>query len=615
MDPRARLARIGRFVAQRVDSWANTLTGVGTATGKTNIAFAPNQSELLSLADCENLYNFDGVAARICDAVPVNALRGGFSVSTGDAEVETAIAATVDDLNVPELATRAWTWGRTYGGGALFLGIDDGLSTEEPVDEARIRALRWMVDVDRRDLYPLTWESNPGSPRFGQPDTYRLTRMGGTATETVTVHHTRVVRFEGITPTRRRRLMLQGWGESVLQRAYLELQAMRGAFAAAGVLVQEASQGVLKIKDLMDLMAADTDDTIRRRLALMDESRSVARSLLLDADGESYERVDTGALTGVADIMDRMVLLLSAVTGIPVTILMGKSPAGLNATGESDMRAWYDAVASEREKMLRSRLERVVRLLLLSREGPTRGQEPQGWRVKFPSLWQPTPSEEEDLRGKVATRDVQYIQAGVLTPEEVAVSRFRQEGWSAETTVDLDARRAAMEADDAAAAQHAAEGAPAPGTAEDPTGGAAAPGAPAVGQDDGAAEAEDGADVARGDAVPEKYAHIGFTPPKGAQEAAARALEVRAGKPESQRGMTDVGIARARDLSSGSRLSPDTVRRMLNFFTRHEGDKAGETWDEQGPGWQAWQGWGGDAGHAWARKVVAQMEAADKDEG
>jgi hypothetical protein len=111
-----------------------------------------------------------------------------------------------------------------------------------------------------------------------------------------------------------------------------------------------------------------------------------------------------------------------------------------------------------------------------------------------------------------------------------------------------------------------------------------------------------------------KYEGIDFTPPEGAREAAKRALDVRETKPPSQRGMTPVGIARARDLINGVKLSPDTVKRMLNFLTRHEVDKKGATWDEQGKGWQAWNGWGGDAGYAWARKVVGQMEAMDKKE-
>jgi lambda family phage portal protein len=111
-----------------------------------------------------------------------------------------------------------------------------------------------------------------------------------------------------------------------------------------------------------------------------------------------------------------------------------------------------------------------------------------------------------------------------------------------------------------------------------------------------------------------KYDGIDFTPPQGARDAAERALDVREAKPSSQRGMTPVGIARARDLQNGVKMSPDTIRRMKAFFDRHEVDKKGATWDEQGKGWQAWNGWGGDAGYAWARKVVGQMEARDKKE-
>ena len=112
-------------------------------------------------------------------------------------------------------------------------------------------------------------------------------------------------------------------------------------------------------------------------------------------------------------------------------------------------------------------------------------------------------------------------------------------------------------------------------------------------------------------AVPKKYSHISFKPPQSAQTAAARALKKRAEKPPSQRGMTPVGLARARDLANGRELSPETVRRMLAYFTRHEVDKKGSTWDEYGKGRQAWDGWGGDAGFAFARKVVKQMNAAD----
>lgn len=109
-----------------------------------------------------------------------------------------------------------------------------------------------------------------------------------------------------------------------------------------------------------------------------------------------------------------------------------------------------------------------------------------------------------------------------------------------------------------------------------------------------------------------KYDAIDFSPPAGVRAAAERSLKVRAGKPASQRGMTAVGVARARDLANGRKVSPATARRMKAFFDRHEVDKKGSTWDEQGKGWQAWQGWGGDAGYSWAKKLVRQLNAADQ---
>ena len=112
-------------------------------------------------------------------------------------------------------------------------------------------------------------------------------------------------------------------------------------------------------------------------------------------------------------------------------------------------------------------------------------------------------------------------------------------------------------------------------------------------------------------AIPKKYDHIDFVPPKGVQDAAKRGLEIRKTKPPSQRGGTEVGLARGRDLANGVQLSPETVKRMLAYFTRHEVDKKGSTWKDQGKGYQAWLLWGGDPGFSWSRKVVKQMKAAD----
>ena len=98
-----------------------------------------------------------------------------------------------------------------------------------------------------------------------------------------------------------------------------------------------------------------------------------------------------------------------------------------------------------------------------------------------------------------------------------------------------------------------------------------------------------------------------YTPTTEMANNAEKALKARESKPDSQKGMTPVGLARARDLINRRPLSEETVRRMKAYFDRHEIDKQGATWNEQGKGWQAWNGWGGDAGRAWANRIVAQL--------
>jgi len=109
------------------------------------------------------------------------------------------------------------------------------------------------------------------------------------------------------------------------------------------------------------------------------------------------------------------------------------------------------------------------------------------------------------------------------------------------------------------------------------------------------------------------YDGIDFTPPAGVREEAARALAWRR---EFGRGGTEVGIARARDLSNGVKISPDTARRMVSFFARHEVDNQGEGFSPGEPGFPsngriAHGLWGGDPGKVWSEKLARQMDARE----
>jgi hypothetical protein len=102
-----------------------------------------------------------------------------------------------------------------------------------------------------------------------------------------------------------------------------------------------------------------------------------------------------------------------------------------------------------------------------------------------------------------------------------------------------------------------------------------------------------------------------YTPPATVADNARMALEVRAEKPPSQRGMTSIGIARASQLANRRPVSIDTIERMVAYFDRHEVDKDGATWSEQGKGWQAWMGWGGDEGRAWANQIMKEYDMSE----
>lgn len=436
------LSRIAAAAA-RMDSWLNVITGVGGTSSKVG-AFTFSEGAQLPDDVLRALYEQDGFAAAIVDCVPDEALRQGFSVTTGDEAQDKALAAAHTRLGSREKLNEGWAWGRLYGGGSLFVGADDGRDPSEPLDLKSVRSVRFLTVLEARDLTPSQWVTDPLDPHFGDVAVYSLTRSGGGGgNDSREVHASRLIRFYGARTTQRRRAQLGGWGVSELQRVYDKLLAFNATFAAVGELLQDGSQGVFKVKGLWDLLAQDKKGELKTRLEMLDLSKSVAKSILVDAEDEDYQRVESTAMSGYPDVLDRFALWLAGAARIPVTILMGQAPAGLSATGDSDIRWFYDRVRTQQQNVLAPAVLRLSRILCAAQDGPTGGVIPETLTPTFPPLWQMTDAEKAELRAKQATTDQVYIAAQVLTPEEVALARFSGE-WSGETTIDLDARREAQ---------------------------------------------------------------------------------------------------------------------------------------------------------------------------
>lgn len=432
----------------KTDGWQNFMTGLGTARDKRTHAKFGGAMIWQGGQVLDELYAGDDMIARIVDLPAQEMTREWIELSAGEEEAQTAKALMqrLDDLDIQSATAEALTWARLHGGALMILGVDDGQEPDQPLRTDSIRSFGWVSVVDRWDVTVSKRYADPSGPRFGKPEVYQIrpTSEGGGVSEQVLVHESRVIRFDGVQVPKRHMARLQGWGDSVVTRVYEVVRDFSQGYAGASAALADFSQAVVKLKGLAQMLASDQDKLVLKRIQLMDMARSIARLVPLDAENEDFQII-TRTLTGMPDALDRLAQRLSAATGIPVTLLMGMSPAGLNATGASDIRLFYDLIKSMQERILRPRLGRLIELMLKSQDGPTSGVEPQNWSITFRALWQLTEKETAELRYITAQTDVLYLDRGTVDNAEIAVARFGGDRWSMETHIDLEGREPARE--------------------------------------------------------------------------------------------------------------------------------------------------------------------------
>jgi uncharacterized protein len=395
---------------ERNDSWQNLLSGIGSGRDKAtytqlglNVAL-PNEY-------LEQLYLNDDIAARICDLLPYEILRQGFAIKVNDEEFKRK------GLN--DILRDALVKSRIFGAAFIYVGVDDGLAQDQKLVLHNIRAVRFFNILTPKDLSQQSFYADPNSDKFGTCELYRLN--ASSHNKAAVVHESRLIPFFGTSPLNQRQ-----FSASVLQRIYPVLKQFHTAWQATAHLMTDAAQGIFKLKGLHSAMSSNRSEELLKRMELVDMSRSISRSIMLDAEDEDFRR-DSYGFSGVPEILEKMMLRLSAAARIPVSLLMGQAPAGMNATGESDIRFFYDQVRSEQEA-LKPKLKHLIHILL--------GDEQAKVSIDFPALWQMTDREKAELRRMEAETDRIYLQEGVLLPEEVALKRFGE----GEFSIDITAR-------------------------------------------------------------------------------------------------------------------------------------------------------------------------------
>lgn len=440
-----KLEGVALRTVQRLDGWYNALTGLGNAlmdkTASTRMVAAQNQTE----SYYEDMFHSDALARRVAELPVDEMFRQGFTLELKDnGESVDEIRTAYDELHCDEQLAWAMTLGRAVGGAGLVIGAEDGQSADMPLNEDAISRILWLRVVGKDRLRPRTFYA-PSHPKFGQVETYNVQYIsigGGAATETMVVHETRIIRCDGVRTTDNQRARNNGWGDSVYVAVEDALAKVGSSFQAIGHMLVDGSQGKFKLKNLQELVAdeADGDAIIERRMRLIERARSIARAVVLDADGEDFEYSER-SYSGVAESVYSLMFYLSAVTGIPVTLLFGRSPGGLNSTGDADVRFFYDARKSEQQRELKPKQKRLLSLVMAAKQGPLGGNVPATWDIAHNPLWQLTDLEQAQLRKTHAEADALDITNQVLLPEEVALSRYGGDKYSTRIVIDPELRK------------------------------------------------------------------------------------------------------------------------------------------------------------------------------
>lgn len=441
----------GAVRPHREDGYVNLLNKYGTKQDNSE-AYKFEREPVIPDMQLTGLYEGNGLFSKIIDTPAEEALKHGFDLNLKSDELNAFVEDALDDLEWEEKAATAIKWARLYGGALIVMLIDDGHGLEEPVDWEHIRSIdelrvyeRSIVQPDYASLYQQDYGGKGVGNRvskFGQPEYYYVSSIYGS----FKVHESRCLVFRnGVLPEKTSNATYLFWGMPEYVRIRRALRETVTAHTDSVKLLERSVQAIYSMKGLASLLTTDDgENQVLKRLQLVDTSRGLLNSIAIDSEGEQYD-FKTFQFSGVKDVIDATCNMLSALTNIPQTILFGRSPAGMNATGDSDFESYYNFV----EKIQRLMLKRNLRTLLdvVFRAGIASGDvaEEPDYKLEFKPLWSLSDTEQaavDQTKAQTALVKAQTAQAYVdmqaLDPTEVRRRLASDEEFDVEDIISED---------------------------------------------------------------------------------------------------------------------------------------------------------------------------------
>jgi len=361
----------------------------------------------------EAAYRGDWIARKIIDVPPFDMTREWRDWQAEQKQIE-AIEATEERLGVQRKVARALRLARLYGGSALVMGAGDADPTK-PMPPIGKDGLKYLHVMHRWEITPGQIDRDVMSPLFGEPSYYQVSSTGGA----VKLHPTRVIRLLGAELPDWTMQGTDGWGDSVLQAVMDAVKQAGLATQGVAMLIHEAKLDVIRIPNLsQNLSAKDYASRLVDRFTLANTMKGLVNALVIDKE-EEWDRKQI-SFAQMPEIMQQYLQIAAGAADIPATRLLGQAPAGMNATGDSDIRNYYDRISAEQKVMLTPSLRRLDEALIAS----ALGTRPAEIYFNWAPLWQMSETEAATV-AKTKAEATQIYAANDLIPPAVLAAAVR----------------------------------------------------------------------------------------------------------------------------------------------------------------------------------------------
>jgi phage-related protein (TIGR01555 family) len=400
------------------DAYSNPAAdiGYGTESMAESVEYQYTR-ETLNYMQLISLYRSSGILRRIVNKPIEDACAHWFKIDSQiTPDQKDAVERCVKQTGLKKKIETGLKWGRLFGGAAGLIMIDgQGDMLDQPLDIDSIEpgGFKGIYIVDRwSGIYPeLNIVDDISNPSFGLPEYYQV-RTSENGAADMRVHNSRIVRFQGEELPYWDMLSEQYWGASIIETVLEELKQYDNTRFNIANLLFQANVWVQKSDDLEPMLAMGSRgsqnrlmDTLRAQAALRSSFHTTVIGKEDDISTRQY------SFSGLKDVFEIFMYALSSVTGIPITVLFGRSASGMDATGDADMDNYYSLVEGIQENRIRPPMEQLLPIICMSEFGAV----PDDLNASFNPVRIPTEKEKADIATSRTTAILAPFTAGVTT--------------------------------------------------------------------------------------------------------------------------------------------------------------------------------------------------------